>query len=221
MAVAGVVLLGILYAMGSWGVCCGPAISKPITGDATWAKPSNPSIFGQAPAPAKKADHGAKANEGASGASANPVGTLAALKPHTQGPSQPSGAIPTGDTGQSESPLPPSGGSGNATPTNNCSPVLDVLAGLGVADCAPEAGTSDHNDSSDNHGSSGNGNHHSSNQGDSSGNANADATLQANLPAAANDQSNGSDHGNHNGSDNGKKDHGASSQAKSHGNKHH
>src|SRR5436190_18432896 len=36
MAVAGVVLLGTLYAIGDWGACCGPGLVKPITGDSTW-----------------------------------------------------------------------------------------------------------------------------------------------------------------------------------------
>ena len=218
MAVAGVVLLGVLYAIGDWGACCGPGLAKPITGDSTWARPPNPWTFGQAPAPADKPEHGAKADKGASGGNSSPVGVLAALKPHVNGshPSLPEGPSPTEET----TPLPPSGGpsSGSSSPTNNCSPVLDVLSGLGLADCAQEAGGSNHNDSSGNHDSSGNGNHHSSNQDGSSDNANAGATVLTNRPSAANDNSNGSDNGNHNGSDRDKKDHGASSQSKSHGN---
>jgi hypothetical protein len=216
MAVAGVVLLGVLYAIGDWGACCGPGLAKPITGDSTWARPPNPWTFGQAPAPTEKAHHHAKADEGASGENASPVGVLAALKPHVNRshPSLPEGPSPTEET----TPLPPSGGPSPGSPTNNCSPVVDVLTGLGLADCAQEAGGSNHNDSSGNHDSSGNGNHHSPNQGGSSDNASGDATVLANGLAAANDNSNGSDNGNHNGSDKGKKDHGASSQSKSHGN---
>jgi len=217
MAVAGVVLLGTLYAIGDWGACCGPGLAKPITGDSTWARPSNPWTFGQAPAKADKPEHGAKADKGASGGNASPVGVLAALKPrdNRSHPSLPEGPSPTEET----TPLPPSGGPspGSTSPTNNCSPVLDVLTGLGLAECAQEAGGSDHNNSSGDHDSSGNGNHH----GGSSDNANADATVLSNRPAAANDNSNGSDNGNHNGSDKGKKDHGASSQSKSHGNGRH
>jgi hypothetical protein len=193
IAVTGVVVLGILLAIGQWG-CCGSGISKPITGDSTWVRPPNPWIFGQAaiPGPAGKADH-KKAYRGVSGANANPVDVLAALKPQGKRSrsSLPKGSIPMGDTSQPETPLPPTRG---GPPPGNCSPVIGVLSGLASADCA-QAGASDHNDSSGNHDSSGNGNHHSPRQGDSSDNASADAA------ARASDHSHGSDKGN--------KDHGA------------
>jgi hypothetical protein len=222
MAVAGVVLLGILYAIGQWGVCCGSGLSKPLTGDSTWAKPSKPWIFGQAPTPARRADHGAKGGKGSSGGNANTAALLASIKPHGEGSrsSLPHGSSHIGDTSQPDFPLPPSaagGGSGNRPQTDTCSPVIDVLTGLASVDCAHGAGSSDHNGSSGNHDSSGN--HHSSNKGGSSENP---TTLAGGPPSHGN--SNGTDKGN-DGSDKGKKDHGGGGKADSHGNasgnKHH
>jgi hypothetical protein len=223
MAVAGVVVLGTLYAIGDSG-CCGPGVSKPVTGYATWARPSNPWIFGQAPKPAGKP----KADKGASGRNLNPGGGVVALGPPGNGalPPAPDGSGQVGDSSGPNFPLPPGGtdgGSGNSPSPNPCSPVIEVLPGLAPAVCAGTGG-SDHNDSSGDHHSSGN--NHSSNQGDSPQNSNANATALATGPAA-NDNGNGRSNGNANGADNGNKDHGEKSQAKNHsngrggGNKHH
>ena len=213
MAVAGVVVLGSLAAIGDWGPCCN--LAKPITGDPTWVRPPNPWLFGGAVIPglATKSGHKAKSTNGGSGADTNPLARLASVKPHGKRnrPSPPNAVNPIGGNSQSETPLPPGVPGrtpGNTTSTDTCSPVLGVLTGLASAGCAESAGPPDHNDSSGDHGSSSNGNHHSSHHHGRSHDTTALAKQNSHPPDKG-----GKGHG----SDKGKKAHGAKSEGKRHG----